>query len=257
MSRFSPYSRRALRALIRRWVASHRRLALVAFLIAVALVAFETVLAMTLWNVSAMPYVLGLLHASTLAAIARLVAMAFFAHNREAIGHLRGAWGEDSTRDELQRAKRKGLVWGSVHSVNLQFGDIDHLVVTRRGGLVAIDTKWRSESFTDRDEMARSAAKVRVRAEALTRTLLRGERGSHRASTNPLSVLPVIVLWGRAQRELPDRAHHEGIEFIPGHRLVDWLRELDGATINKDAAKDLLRRLEDFRAEAWEQIPAA
>lgn len=257
MSKFSPYSRRALQELFWNWVASHRRHLLVASVAAGALGALEAVALVTLWKAPAMPYVLGLMHAGTLAVVAQFVTTAFFAHNREAIGHLRGAWGEDSTRDELQRAKRKRLTWGSVHSVNLQFGDIDHLVVTRRGGLVAIDTKWRSESYMDRDEMARSAAKVRVRAEALTRTLLRSERGSHRAATNPLNVLPVVVLWGQAQRELPDHAHHDGIEFIAGHRLVDWLRELGGETIDKDAAKDLLRRLEEFRAKAWDQITTA
>ncbi|WP_166389739.1 nuclease-related domain-containing protein [Nocardioides ochotonae] len=102
--------------------------------------------------------------------------MAFLAHDAEAIWHVRGAWGEDNTRDELQRAKRKRLVWAWVDSVTLQAGDIDHLVVTRNGGLVAIDSKWRSK-INDAADMARAAQKVRLRAEGLTRDLLKGDAG--------------------------------------------------------------------------------
>lgn len=52
---------------------------------------------------------------------------------------IRGAYGEDQTRTELQRAQRAGLVWAWIDSVSLQRGDIDHIVVTRRGGVVALD----------------------------------------------------------------------------------------------------------------------
>jgi len=127
---------------------------------------------------------------------------AFLAHDREAIWHLRGAWGEDNTRNELQRAKRNRLIWGWVDSITLQAGDLDHLVVTRHGGLVAIDSKWRNQHTADDAlDMARGASKARLRVEGLAQTLLLSQRGGarHRARSNALTVRPVVVLWGAAQ----------------------------------------------------------
>jgi hypothetical protein len=95
---------------------------------------------------------------------------------------------EDNTRTELERARRKRLVWGWVDSIELQVGDIDHLVVIRHGGMVAIDAKWRNQT-TDEDVAATadSARRAGLRAEGLLRTLLKAERRSRlRARTQPL-----------------------------------------------------------------------
>jgi hypothetical protein len=136
-----------------------------------------------------------------------------------------------------------------VDSISLRAGDIDHLVVTRRGGLVAIDSKWRNQHTSqDVAAMAQSAARVRLRAEGLTQTLLASERSArHRARTNPLTVKPVVVMWGAAQDEVPDGATIDGIEFIAGRRLIKWLRQIDGQPVSKDAARDVLERLTAFR----------
>jgi hypothetical protein len=177
---------------------------------------------------------------------------AFLANDRDAIRHLRGAWGEDNTRSELQTAKRRRLIWGWVDSITLQNGDIDHLVVTRRGGLVAIDTKWRTDTH-DVIDMARAAQRVKSRAEALAQTVLTRERGvRHRSKDNPLSVTPVVVLWGAAQHTIPAGAQRDGIDFIPGRSLRRWLGSLDNEPVSKAAAADLIHRLERFRASAWE-----
>jgi hypothetical protein len=253
MSKFQPYSRRALRGLFWSWSTRNRRLLARMGVVVVIVLILMTVALTAWWTSAARWYVLGFIHAAFLGAFAHIVSTTFLAHNRDAIWLLRGAWGEDNTRSELQRAKRKRLIWGWVDSVNFQTGDIDHLVVTRRGGLVAIDSKWRTEPVTDQVEMARSAQKVKLRAEAVARTLLRGERGTHRAATNPLSVLPAIVLWGPSQHEVPDQAQSSGIDFIGGRRLLTWLEQIDGQPIDKDAAADLLRRLEEFRASAWDK----
>jgi hypothetical protein len=160
--------------------------------------------------------------------------------------------GEDNTRSELQAAKRKRLIWGWVASITLQSGDIDHLVLTRRGGLVAIDTKGRTGA-NDVFDRARAAHRAKSRAEALARTLLTRERGArHRSKDNPLSVTPVVVLWGAAQHTLPEDARCDGIEFIPGRSLKSWLAALDGEPVSKTEAADLHQRLENFRASAWQ-----
>jgi hypothetical protein len=125
-----------------------------------------------------------------------LINTAFLAHEREAIWQLRGAWGEEATRDELRRAKKKRIIWDWVDSINLQFGDLDHLVSTRNCGLIAVDSNWRSDG-RDADAMAESAARARLRAEGVARSLLKAERGSHRARGHAVTVRPLVVIGGR------------------------------------------------------------
>ena len=50
----------------------------------------------------------------------------FLASDSAAVRDLRGAWGEDLTRDALARARRRKLVWGAVHSIQLEKTDLDH-----------------------------------------------------------------------------------------------------------------------------------
>lgn len=134
--------------------------------------------------------------------------------------------------------------------------DLDHVVVTRRGGLVAIDTKWRNVvTSNDTAERARAALKSKTRAEGLARTLLKSERGArHRARVQPLKVTPVVVLSGAAQREVPDGVEVGGVRVVAGRQLLNWLRQLDGDAVSEDAAKDVLGRLRIYRAGAWRNV---
>jgi hypothetical protein len=105
---------------------------------------------MILWTIpgSMRWYLLGLAQAGLAAAGLHLLNSAFLAHDPQAMSYVRGAWGEDNTRTDLARARRKRLCGGWVNSIELQIGDIDHLVVTRLGGVVAIDSKWRTRPPT-------------------------------------------------------------------------------------------------------------
>ncbi|MGE3379299.1 MAG: hypothetical protein AB7I40_13590 [Nocardioides sp.] len=249
MSKHHPYSRLEFRRRLRFWL--RRNLKLVAgftvgLFVSIAIVV--GVLLATMPATALMWWLLGALPTAMVAAYLHLLHFGFLAHDSEAIWHVRGAWGEDNTRSELHRAKRRRLVWGWVDSLGLVNGDIDHLVVTRKGGLVAVDSKWRSK-INDTAEMARAAQKVRLRAEGLTRDFLKGDaRGSRRAKGNPLSVTSVVVLWGTAQHGVPDGAKVDGIEFVAGRRFVDWLAKLDGQAVDKAAAADIVRKLEGRRA---------
>lgn len=181
---------------------------------------------------------------------------AFLANDREAIWHLRGAWGEDNTRSELQRARRKRLIWGWVDRIDLRAGDLDHLVVTRRGGLVAIDSKWRNEE-NDTVDMAQAAHRILLRPEALARTVLKAERSArHRGTANPLRVVPIVVLWGRAQHLVPGRAQVNGIDFVSGRRFLGWLRTLEGEPVDKSVARDVIERLEEYRGSVRDKANA-
>jgi hypothetical protein len=253
VSKFKPYSRRMFNRRIREWVGKNLKLLAVLTLGLISSISLVTVvIAGFMPHVPLVWWALGVAHAGLVAMYLLLVQASFFAHDREAVVQLRGAWGEDTTRSELLRAKRRRHVWGWVDSIQLQGSDIDHLVVTRRGGLIAIDSKWRNQGY-DIAEMAKSARKAGVRAEALARSVLARERRvRHRSAANPLAVTPLVVLWGAAQHEVPPGYRAEGVEFIAGRRLVKWLATLDTEAITKTAARDLIARLREYRAGNWD-----
>jgi Nuclease-related domain len=252
MSKVQPYPRQELRRLKRDWRRRNARLllAFTAFVTAVLLVV--TVFCVRWATPTGFGwYLLGAAHAGAVAACLRAVDSMFLAHDGRAIHQLRGALGEDITRDELKRARRRRLIWGWVDTITLQAGDIDHLVVTRRGGIVAIDTKWRTGTTADAEEMARAANRARTRAEGLTRSLWRAEPGArHRAKVHPLPVTSIVVVWGALQHSIPEGAEYDGIEFVPGLRLTTWLARLDREPVSKDAGREILQRMAEFRDRA-------
>jgi hypothetical protein len=252
MTRFKPYSRRALSRRRLAWARRNATLLLLATGGLAGVLALLTALLVWTWpGTSSRWYLIGFLHAALIATAAHLFQTAFFAHDREAMSHVRGAWGEENTTSELKSARRKRLIWGWVDSISLQAGDLDHLVVTRHGGLVAIDSKFRNQA-NDTTDMAAAAKKARLRAEALANTLLKADKGArHRAKINPLSVTPVVVVWGAAQADIPTPARVDGIEFVAGRGLTDWLARLEGQPVSKAAANDVVKRLEEYRSTAW------
>ncbi len=244
-----PHSRRVLGSRFVSWAARHRRPILVVGAAAAVVLLASTALLMIagvrwpwLW------YGLGLIHAGIVGGFVVLLIMSFIASDPEAIKHLRGSWGEENTRDVLGQAQRKKLIWGWVDSLMLQRGDLDHLVVTRSGGVVVVDSKWRSE-ITDHAQIIETARRVRLRSEGVVRTLLRSERGSHRARGHSVRVTPLVVMWGAAQCHLPDVVRTEGVEIVRGQGLLTWLQERSGEPVDKDAAADLLRQLKHFREQ--------
>jgi hypothetical protein len=252
MAKFRPYPREAYRALLRAWAGRNLKLLMLSATVVAALLVFETaVIVRVMPDIGFRWWLLGVVQAAIIAIALHLMHNAFLIREREAISQLRGAWGEEATRDELRRAKRKRLVWGWIDSVEFQAGDLDHLVLPRKDGFVVIDSKWRS-SGTDAVEMATSARRARLRAEGLTRTLLKSQRGSHRAKGNTVSVRPLVVIWGPAQHRVPDGCHVEGVDFIAGRALIPWLQALPGDEVDKAAAKKALALLKEFRGRASE-----
>ncbi len=255
MTKYLPYSRRELRRRFILWVKRNTKVVVLLTAGLIGVLAVVSTLVVVVPPPKAWTwYLLGVMQTVLVAGYLYMLNTAFLACDREAIRHLRGAWGEENTRNELQTAKRKRLVWGWVDSISLQAGDIDHLVVTRHGGLVAVDSKWRSQPTPgDTQDMARAANKARLRAQALAQTLLKRDRGArHRGATNPLTVTPLVVLWGAAQQGVPEGARIDGVDFVAGRQLRRWLSELDGQPVSQDAATDVLKRLNDYRATTWE-----
>ena len=253
MTKYRPYPRRAYRRLFRSW--AKRNVKLIAMSAAVMLAILVAESAVLLWlfpNGRFAWWFLGVVQATIVGICLHLLNAAFLAHDGEAIWQLRGAWGEEATRELLLTATRMRLIWGWFDRINLLSGDIYHLVITRRGGLVAIDSKWRSQAH-DTTDMVRDARKVKLRAEALAGSLLKAERSAHRARGTAIPVTPLVVVWGAAQHDVPEQARIADIDFVGGRRLVKWLAQLTGDPVDKSAATDVLRRLETFRATAWSE----
>jgi hypothetical protein len=249
----SPASYPARQLRRRRWAWIRRNARLVVFVVGgtIVLGGIATALSWTM-PMPARLYILGALHAGLIAAPLHLLNSAFVAHDQEGVWQLRGAWGEDNTRSELDRAKRKRLIWGWVDSVQLQVGDIDHIVVTRRGGVVAIDSKWRNQiAAADKPAMAAASRKAAMRAEGVLRSVLKRESGArHRTNAKPVSVTPLVVLWGAARTGVPNDASVDGVRFLDGRQLLAWLAELDHHEVPRDAAQGVIKLLEDYRAKA-------
>jgi hypothetical protein len=244
-----PYSRRRLNELRKAWLWERRSRVAASIAVLLGVMAMVTALAALAGDHPSTWYALGAIHVAIVGIVAHGWNSAFLLNHQEAIGQLRGAWGEENTRSELEIAKRRRLIWGWVDTIKLEGGDIDHVVVTRRGGVVVIDSKWRNQT-DDRGalDMAAAAHKVRVRAEAVTRSLVTPERARHRARGNAIRIRPVVVLWGALQGALPSGEFtKDGIEFVAGRHLRSWLRKLDGDAVTKESAGELVSLLERFR----------
>jgi hypothetical protein len=246
MGQVDSYPKRALRALFQDWSKRNRRALSLAAAFIIGLSAALTVLIVVMPG-SPGPvgwYVLGASHTALIASLIFGVNHMFLAHDPRAISQVRGALGEDNTRCELARAKRKGVIWGWVDSVPYQGGDIDHVVVTRRGGVVAIDSKWRSSlSPAHTHELSLAANRAALLTAALARTVLSPDRGEHRSRAKAVRVSPVIALWGAARDELP-AGGVDGVPIVTGRGVVPWLRKLSGDDVDEDAARELIRLIE-------------
>lgn len=157
----------------------------------------------------------------------------------EGAQQLAGAWGEDNTRAVLDQARRRRLLWGSVHSIELRVPDIDHLVIAP-GGAISIETKWHFRSVSpwmmDRD--VRQALTCAHQAELILLSKTVDVR---------MPVTPVVVVWGGGQKNLPSTGlERDGVLILPGHGLAAWLEGWSTGLMPEDFAKDLLGRLSDF-----------
>lgn len=245
MSRTAPsYPRAELIRARRAWLGSRGR-PLLAFVAGVALLLTVVVVAQALLvGIEVRSMLLGVLVGGVAVALGAFVQVGHLLSEPRAIHQLRGAAGEDATRDELRIARRRRLIWDWVDSLPLDRGDIDHLVITRRTGLVAIDSKYRTAvTAEDIAEMARSGRRTATRAAGMVRSLLEREQGSHRAGGQPVDVTPVVVIWGVVGRDMPAHRMVDGVHFVAGRHLRSWLRAQRGEQIGSAVAADLAGRL--------------
>lgn len=256
MARYRPYSRRVLRRRIRAWLKRYANVVLLSVLVTGLLIALEAGLLLGLGRPGpAQWFLLGLISAVLAASLAGGLGAMFLITDEEAVRQIRGAWGEENTREELKRARRRQTIWGWVDSLTVESGDVDHIVISRAGGLVAIDSKWRTKvDVQGRDAMVRQARDARQRAETAVRTVLDRNRRGRRADGGAIRVRTVVVLWGSAQSTLPRDTHIDGVDFIRGRDLNPWLDRLDGDAVDQAPAEELLASLKEYRERAWAAV---
>jgi hypothetical protein len=254
MASVRTYSGRNLRSRWKGFVGTNIRLILLVVIFEIAALGSVTSILIKAYGTTPLvTYILGLLHATICVMLYFALRTSFWANDQDAIYQMRGDLGETNTRGELRRAKRRRLIWGWVDSIAVSGGDIDHLVVTRRGGVVAIDSKWRSRSH--RDDIARSAVaaeKAAGRARSVLRHLgyfKREHSARRRAAANDLTVTPLVSLWGAIRNDVPAAARVDNVDFIAGPDLLSWLRQHRSDDVSRKAAKRLLRELEAFRRQ--------
>ena len=174
-------------------------------------------------------YLLGLLHGLVAAAIVGVAASRFL-----------GTTDEKNTADLLRTAKQERQIWGWVDDVEVQGVDVDHLVVTREGGVVAIDSRWSSDELTPE-----------LLAEDAQRALLASRRTSLMLHSRDLApaVRPLLVYWGDIQTDVKKLTvrNLEGVEFLAGRELRAWLRKQNGRPVPHAEARHLLKELKSAR----------
>jgi hypothetical protein len=72
----------------------------------------------------------------------------------------------------------------------------------------------------------------------------------HRTNAKPVTVTAAVVLWGAAHTGVPANANVDGVRFLDGRQLLGWLGELDGHEVPRDAARDVIKLLDDYRSKA-------
>lgn len=129
-----------------------------------------------------------------------------------------GAAGEQWTGEELVAATPEHV--RIVHAVALAWGDVDHVVVGP-GGVWALETKWSSTKWSDRD--LAPTGRITAAVQQATRNA-REVRSRLAAYDQRRTVGAVVVVWGNVgDLELPFEQH--GVAVVHGKGLREWLAD--------------------------------
>ena len=114
----APFSRRRYRWALRRWLFTNW--------LPVGICTTCFLMAGAVMPLFVDGYVLGAVHGLLVGLLVLAITTSFLVHTNST-GQLAGAWGEEFTREELGKAKRRGLIWGWVDSIERNGADVDHL----------------------------------------------------------------------------------------------------------------------------------
>ena len=145
----------------------------------------------------------------------------------------RGAEGEKKTSRALARLMREG--WKVRHDVQLAHSNADHVLLSPTGVGYVVETKTLAGQVTlERGVLVRrfvdDPAEVRrVDLRPQVRRVLEEIDAKWKASTGrPAPPLyPIVVIWGSYTETV---AVSDGIAYVSGNRLVEYLRARQGTT---------------------------
>lgn len=203
--------------------------------LATVILLWAAVLAVLAWALDG--YALGLAQGAFATALVPMVLTSFLLVSGSAF-QLSGAWGEDNTRDVLKAAKRKRSIYGWVDNLEVQGGDVDHLVITRAGAF-ALDSKWHSHGIT-RDVIAQDIERARMSARRAASIM--------RSISRPMPITPVVILWGGNQEWAKGGKTEDGVRFVCGSELKSWLSVTSEVVhIDDRQAREILGELATFK----------
>lgn len=175
-------------------------------------------------------FMVGFFVALTFAGVWALFALHGFAHRGM------GAAGEEWTSSALRKLPRKS--WAVIDDVTFSDGNVDHVVIGPNA-VYAIETKWSSGEL-ESDRLLRASAQAERNAERIRR-LLR----SHKVDRE---VVPVLVLWGTAERPFEGERETRGAtRVVAGSDLKDWRAwavERSSGALDREALEALLLYME-------------
>jgi hypothetical protein len=148
-----------------------------------------------------------------------------------------GADGERKTGDILKRLEKDG--WRSVHGRQARFGDLDHIAVGP-GGIFLLNTKNLAGSITvEVDGLTASYRDSPRRSFTHTKLAptMRGDAKHLKERIRAVTgltywVQPVVVIWGDFDSS---EIQHDGIAYLEGRRLRDWLQNQPHRLSRRDA----------------------
>jgi hypothetical protein len=171
----------------------------------------------------------GFSNGAELAALVAVFLLMFLMHTG-ALHQVAGSYGESRTQEELDKARRRGSIWGAVHNIELPDGDIDS-VVFAPGGVLAIETKWQMRAL-DRNWLDRDVAQAQRSADK-ARLVLR----SKNVGAGVYDVTPVLVIWGKASVDVTDGGETvAGVHVLDGNDLRTWLTGFAAGPVSREAA---------------------
>lgn len=231
MSRNRSHNERQIRTALRRFVLRNWRMVSALLLAWIAIIGV-TAIAMN-------GYLAGFMHGVLVASFPFMIYLGFLLGSGQTF-RVSGKWGEDNTRDSLRAARRRRRIHGWIDNLEVQGGDVDHLVFSDHG-VFAIDSKWHGHALTsetlrrDQERAASSAQRAR--------SILR-------AVSAPQEVTPVVVIWGGQQEHVPSGGViRDDVLFLAGRDLKKWLRSpgLVRPGLNRSDARRILTELHSFR----------
>lgn len=232
MGRHPSYARRQLRRTAREFLVDNRGPLLI------LLASYPVGMALSRLLGDTPSYVRGFLEGGLLVLVLSAAVFLFLLHT-EGLQQLAGAQGEDLMEGQLEKARKRGHVWGAVRNVEVGGSDVDSIVVTP-GGVLALEAKWKFRRLDRR---------------WLPADLEKAERGARKARSilrsQPIGevhdVTPVLVLWGKGRSDIkPEGEQHGDVTVVDGAYLVDWLAAWREGGIARDEASRTLEGLETF-----------